>query len=94
MENQGFHGSIYTGEGSVNLREFQARQENPTNLDLCEDELFDEIFPRNPKQSDLEKEKGSVIRLQTCSRFGKIRPNMVILTQKSLSKNGHSEMFI
>ena len=64
MENQGFHGSIYTGEGSVNLREFQARQENPTNLDLCEDELFDEIFPRNPKESELEKEKGSIIRLK------------------------------
>lgn len=59
MENQGFHGAIYTGEGSVNLREFQARQENPSNLDLCEDELFNDLFPRNSKESEMEKEKGN-----------------------------------
>lgn len=38
---------FYSDENSVNLREFQRDQQNPNpnNLDLCDDDLFDDLFP-------------------------------------------------
>ena len=56
-----FCNEFYAGEGSVNLREFRGNGglgnsgNAGNNLDLCDDDLFEDLFPSNPKEMELGK---------------------------------------
>lgn len=55
-----FRNEFYGGEGSVNLREFRGNGglgsgNAGNNLDLCDDDLFEDLFPSTSKEIELGK---------------------------------------